>query len=129
MNKKNIDTYSLSDLENKIKQDIFNISSKRGGIYLKMYDYESIGVEITINRFSNKIPELEKLIGLTNSTIERTRRGIRLIFDNKEVWTMKKRDHIATKRALSQFSSYSIKYMFFIIFILFSTLEGVFKYD
>jgi len=85
MNKKNIDTYSLSDLENKIKQDIFNISSKRGGIYLKMYDYESIGVEITINRFSNKIPELEKLIGLTNSTIERTRRGIRLIFDNKEV--------------------------------------------
>jgi len=42
---------------------------------------------------------------------------------------MKKRDHIATKRALSQFSSYSIKYMFFIIFILFSTLEGVFKYD
>ena len=85
MNKKNVDTHSLSDLENKIKQDIFNISSKRGGIYLKMYDYESIGVEITINRFSNKIPELEKLIELTNSTIERTRRGIRLIFDNKEV--------------------------------------------
>ena len=110
MNKKNIDTYSISDLENKIKQDIFNLSSKRGGIYLKVYDYESIGVEITINRFSNKISELKKLIGLTNSTIERTRRGIRLIFDNKEVWTMKKREHIATKWDLSLFSSYSINH-------------------
>jgi len=79
MNKKNIDTYSLSDLEKKIKKDIFNISSNRGGIYLRK-DYGRLELEIT----PKKIQEVEKFLGIPITTIERTIRSTIFVFE-KEV--------------------------------------------
>jgi len=84
MNKKNIDTYSLSDLENKIKQDIFNMSSNRGGIYLRK-DYGRLELEITPNRFLYKMPEVEKFLGLSITNVERTSGSTIFIFDKNEV--------------------------------------------
>jgi hypothetical protein len=81
MNKKNIDTYSLSDLEKKIKKDIFNISSNRGGIYLRK-DYGRLELEITPSRISYKIREVETFLGIPITHMERTSRSTIFIFDN-----------------------------------------------
>jgi len=84
MNKKNKDIYSLSDLENKIKKDIFNLSPKRGGIYLRK-SYGRLELEITQKRISNKIREVETFLGIPITHMERTSGSTIFIFDKNEV--------------------------------------------